>query len=76
MQPEETRPVIIENKSYIRGGRPKGTTAAATRLLNEIKRKALNDIALQFNELRQNAHGKGIVVKRGELQIVITTVLE
>ena len=56
-----------ENPVYMRGGRPKGTTAAATRLLNKRKRKSLNDVTLQFNELRQSAHGKGVVVKRGEL---------
>ena len=60
----------------MRGGRPKGTIAADTRLLNKIKRKALNDVTLQFNEFRQSAHGKGIVVKIGELQRVITNVLE
>ena len=65
-----------ENTVDLRGGRSKGTTAAATRLLNKIKRKALNDFTLQFNELRQSAHGKGIVVNRGELQRVITNVLE
>ena len=65
-----------ENTVDLRGGRPKGNTAAATILLNKRKRKALNDVTLQFNELRQIAHGKGIVVKRGELQRVITTVLE
>ena len=75
-QPEGPRPVMIENTVYLRGGSSKGTTAAATRLLNERKRKALNDVTLQYNELRKSAHGKGIVVKRGELQRVITTVLE
>ena len=60
----------------MRGGCSKGTTAAATRLLNKRNRKALNDVTLQFNELRQSAHGKVIVVNRGELQRVITTVLE
>ena len=66
---------MIDNTVDLRGGRPKVTTAAATRLLNEINRKALNDVTLKFNELIQSAHGKGVVVKRGELQIVITTVL-
>ena len=66
----------LENTVDLRGGRPKGTTAAATRLLNKRKRKALNDVTLQFNELRHSAHGKGILVKRDELQLVITTVLE
>ena len=65
-----------ENTVDLRGGRPKGTTAAATRSLKKRKRKALNDVTLQFNELRQSAHGKGIMVKRGELQRVIATVLE
>ena len=46
------RPVMIENTVYLRGGRPKGTTSAATRLLNERKRKVLNDVTLQYNELR------------------------
>ena len=65
-----------ENTVDLRGGCPKGTTAAATRLLNKRKRKALNDVTLHFNELRQIAHGKDIVVKRGELQRVITNGLE
>ena len=65
-----------ENTVDLRGGRPKGTTVAATRLLKKIKRKELNDVTLQFNELRQSAHGKVIMVKRVELQRVITTVLE
>ena len=75
-QPEGPQPVIIENTVDLRGGRPKGTTAAATRSLNERKRKALNYATLQFNELRHSVHGKGVVVKIGELQRVITTVLE
>ena len=33
-----------DNTVDLRGGRPKGTTAAATRLLNKRKRKALNDV--------------------------------
>ena len=70
------RPLMIENTVDLRGGHPKGTTSAATRLLNERKRKAVNDVTLQYNELRNSAHGKGTVVKRGELQRVITTVLE
>ena len=65
-----------DNTVDLRGGRPKGTTAAATGLLNKIKSKALNDVTLQFNELRQSAPGKGIMMKRGELQRVIATVLE
>ena len=73
---KQPRPVMIENTVDLRGGCPKGTTAAATRLLNERKRKELNDVTLQYNELRKSAHGKGIVVKRGELQRVITSVLE
>ena len=40
---------MIENTVYLRGGRTKGTTAAATRLLNEINRKALNDVTIKFN---------------------------
>ena len=72
---KQPRPVMIENTVDMRGGRPKGTTLAATILINERKRKALNDVTLQYNELGQSAYGKGIVVKRGELQIVITTVL-
>ena len=76
MQPEGPRPVIIDNTIDLRGGRPKGTAAVATRLLNERNRKSLNDFTLQFNTLRQSAHGKGIVVKRGELQIFISTVVE
>ena len=75
-QPEGPQPVTIENTVDIRGGHPKGTTAAATRLLNKRNMKALNDVTLQFNEFRQSAHGKGIVVKIGELQRVITNVLE
>ena len=75
-QPEGPQPVTIENTVDIRGGHPKGTTAAATRLLNKRNMKALNDVTLQFNEFRQSAHGKGVVVKRGELQRVITTMLE
>ena len=39
--------VVIENTVDLRGGRPKVTTAADTRLLNERKRKALNDVTLQ-----------------------------
>ena len=73
---KQPRPVMIENTVDLRGGHPKGTTAAATRLLNERRRKALNDFTLQFHELIQIAHGKVILVKRGELQIVITTLLE
>ena len=73
---KQPRPVMTEKTVDLRGGCPKGTTAAATRLLNERKRKALNYVTLQFNELRQSAHGKGILVKRGEIQRVITTVLE
>ena len=67
---------MIENRVDLRSGRPKGTTSAATRLLNERNSKALNDVTLQYNELRQSLHGKAIVVKRGELQIFITTVIE
>ena len=52
-------------KIDLKGGRPKGTTAAATRLLNIRKRKAPNDVTLQFIELKQSAHGNGIMVKRG-----------
>ena len=74
--PKQPRSVMIENTVDLRGGRPKGTTADATRLLNERKRKAPNDVTLQYNELRQSAYGKGIVVKRGELQRVIITVIE
>ena len=70
------RPVIIENTVDLRGGRPKGTTSASIRLLNEIKRKALNDVTIQYNELRQSSHGKVIVVNRCELQRVINTVIE
>ena len=73
---KQPRPVMIENTFYLRGGRPKGTTASATILLNERNRKALNDVTLQYNELRNSAHEKGIVVKIGELQRVIPTVLE
>ena len=69
-------PVMTEKTVDMRGGRPKGTTSAATILSNERKRKALNDVTLQYNELRKSAHMKGIVVNRGELQIMITTVLE
>ena len=64
MQPEGPQQVMIENTVHLRGGRPKGTTAATTRSLNERKKKALNDVTLQFNELRQSDHGKGILVKR------------
>ena len=70
------RLVMIENTVDLRVGRPKGTTAADTILLNERKRKSLNDVTLQCNELSQRANRKGIAVKRGELQRVITTVLE
>ena len=31
---KQPRPVMVENTIYLRGGIPKGTTAAATRLLN------------------------------------------
>ena len=48
-QPEGPQPAMIENTVDMGGGRPKGTTAAATRLLKERKRKALNDITLQYN---------------------------
>ena len=48
-QPEGPRPVMIKNTVDLRGGRPKVITAAATILLNERKRKALNDVTLQFN---------------------------
>ena len=74
--PPETGGAQPENTVDLRGGRPKGTTLAATILLNKRKRKALNDVTLQFNELIHSVHGKGIMVKRGELQRVITTVLE
>ena len=74
--PPETGGAQPENTVDLRVGRPKVTTAAATRLLNKRNNKSLNDVTLQFNELIQSAHGKGIVVKRGELQTVITTVLE
>ena len=73
---KQLRPVMIENTVDLRGCRPKGTTSAATRLLNERKRKALNGVTLQYNELRQSAHGKGIGLNIGELQRVITTVIE
>ena len=56
---------MIENTVDLGGGCPKGTTVAATILLNERNRKELNDFTLQFNELRQSVHWKGIVVKRG-----------
>ena len=56
---------MIENTVNLRGGRPKRTTEDATSLLNERKRKALNDVKLKYNELKQRAQGKGIVVKRG-----------
>ena len=48
--PPETGGAQPENTVDLRGGRPKGTTAAATRLLNKSKKKALNDVTLQFNE--------------------------
>ena len=51
-QPEGPQPVIIDNTVDLRGGRPKGSTAAATRLLNGRKKKALNDVTLHFNEFR------------------------
>ena len=74
--PPATGGMQPDNTVDLRGGRPKGTTAAATILLNERKRKSLNDVTLQFNELRQSAHGKGVVVKRDEIQRVITNALE
>ena len=46
---KQPHPVMIENTVDLRGGCPKGTTSAATRLLNEKKRKALNDVTLQYN---------------------------
>ena len=49
--PKQPRSVMIENTVDLRGGCPKGTTAAATRFLNERKRKSLNDVTLQHNEL-------------------------
>ena len=73
---KQLRTVMIENTVDLRGGCPKVTISAATILLNERNRKAMNDVTLQFNELRQSAHVKGIVVKRGGLQRIITTVLE
>ena len=73
---KQPRPVMIENTVDLRGGSPKGTTLDATRILNERNRKALSDVTLQYIELRHSAHGKDILVKRGELQIVITTVFE
>ena len=75
-QPEGPHPAMIENTVDLRGGRPKGTTSADTRLLNGRKRKSLNDVTLQLNDLKQSVHGKGVVVKRGELQRVITAVIE
>ena len=74
--PSATGRAQPENTVDLRGGRPKVTTAAATRLLNERKRKELNDVTLKFNELIHSSHGKGIVVKRGELKRVINTVIE
>ena len=73
---KQPRPVMIENTVDLRDGRPKGTTAAATRFLNERKRKSLNDVTLQYNELINIAHGKGILVNRGEPQRVIANVIE
>ena len=73
---KQPRQVMIYNTVDLRGGIPKGNTLAATRLLNERKRKALNDVTLQYNELRKGEHGKGILAKRGDHQRVINTVLE
>ena len=49
-EPPATGGAQPENTVDMRGGLPKGTIAADTRLLNKIKRKALNDVTLQFNE--------------------------
>ena len=51
---KQPRQVVIENIVDLRGGCPKGTTAAATILLNERNGKAINDVILQYNEQRKS----------------------
>lgn len=67
--------VVVVNTVDTTGGRPKGTTVAASRNMSGRKRKALNAVTLKFNKLKQTAKAMGTKLMRGELDSLISTVL-